>query len=64
MRNSPWPRVAAADAMNLWGTLALVVVMLGILYLVTAIMMRADERRKKQDDKKAGRDALKYGAYK
>ncbi len=50
--------------MNLWGTLALVAVLLGTLYLVTSVMMRADERRKKQEDKKAGRDALKYGAYK
>lgn len=50
--------------MNLWGTLALVVAMLGTLYLITAVMMRADERRKKQEDKKAGRDAVKYGAYK
>lgn len=64
MRSSPWRRVAAAEAMNLWGTLALVVAMLGTLYLITAVMMRADERRKKQEDKKAGRDAVKYGAYK
>jgi hypothetical protein len=64
MRSSPWRKVAAAEAMNLWGTLAIVVVMLGTLYLITAVMMRADERRKKQEDKKAGKDALKYGAYK
>lgn len=64
MRNSPWPRAAAVEAMNLWGTLALVVVMLCTLYLITSVMMRADERRKKQEDRKAGKDALKYGAYK
>mgnify|MGYP006898399530 CR=1 FL=1 len=50
--------------MNLWGTLALVVVMLCSLYLITSFMMRADERRKKQEDRKAGKDTLKYGAYK